>query len=47
MRAVFLTAFGGPEVLEAGDAPEPAPGPGQALVEVAFAGITFIETTIR
>ncbi|MGY0232869.1 zinc-binding dehydrogenase [Longispora urticae] len=47
MRAVWLREFGGPEVLVAGDAPEPVPGPGQVLVEVAFANITFVETQFR
>ena len=47
MRVVWLTAFGGPEVLVAGEAPDPEPGPGQALVDVAFAGITFVETMFR
>jgi NADPH2:quinone reductase len=47
MRAVWMKEFGGPEVLVAGDAPDPAPGPGQALIDVAFANITFIETQFR
>ncbi|MFC4050434.1 zinc-binding dehydrogenase [Actinomadura syzygii] len=47
MRAVWLREFGGPEVLEAGDAPDPAPGEGQALVAVEFANITFVETQVR
>ncbi|MEU8636927.1 zinc-binding dehydrogenase [Amycolatopsis sp. NPDC048633] len=47
MRAVWLREFGGPEVLEPGDAPDPVPGPGQVLVEVAFANITFVETQAR
>ncbi|WP_433262864.1 zinc-binding dehydrogenase [Actinosynnema sp. CS-041913] len=47
MRAVWLTAFGGPEVLVAGEAPDPEAGPGQALVEVAYANITFVETQYR
>ncbi|GGS49910.1 NADPH:quinone reductase [Planobispora rosea] len=47
MRAVWLKEFGGPEVLVAGEAPEPVAGPGQALVEVAFANITFVETQFR
>ena len=47
MRVVWLTAFGGPEVLVAGEAPDPEPGPGQALIDVAFAGITFVETMFR
>jgi len=47
MRAVWLTRFGGPEVLVPGDAPEPAVGAGQVLVDVAYANITFIETQFR
>lgn len=47
MRAVWLTKFGGPEVLVPRDTPDPVPGPGQVLVEVGFANITFVETQIR
>ncbi|MBB5959229.1 NADPH2:quinone reductase [Saccharothrix tamanrassetensis] len=47
MRAVWLTGFGGPEVLVPGDAPDPEAGPGQAVVEVAYANITFVETQYR
>ncbi|MGI5164787.1 zinc-binding dehydrogenase [Spirillospora sp. CA-253888] len=47
MRAVWLKEFGGPEVLVPGDAPEPVPGPGQVLIDVAYANITFVETQFR
>jgi NADPH:quinone reductase len=47
MRAVWLTEFGGPEVLVAGEAPDPVPGPDEALIEVEFANITFVETQFR
>jgi NADPH2:quinone reductase len=47
MRAVWLRKFGGPEVLTEGDAPDPVPGPDQVLIEVAFAGVTFVETQTR
>lgn len=47
MRAVWLREFGGPEVLIPGEAPEPMAGRGQVLVDVAFAGITFVETQVR
>ena len=43
MRAVWLKEFGDPDVLVAGDAPDPVAGQGQALIEVAFANITFVE----
>jgi NADPH:quinone reductase-like Zn-dependent oxidoreductase len=47
MRAVWLKEFGGPEVLVAADTPDPVAGPGQVLIEVAFANITFVETQLR
>ncbi|WP_326565904.1 zinc-binding dehydrogenase [Amycolatopsis rhabdoformis] len=47
MRAVWLREFGGPEVLVAGEAPDPVPGPGEVLVEVAFVNVTFVETQFR
>jgi NADPH2:quinone reductase len=47
MRAVWLTEFGAPEVLVAGEAADPVAAPGQVLIEVAFANITFVETQFR
>ena len=45
MRAVRVTRFGGPEVLElVEDVPEPTVGEGMALMEVARAGINFADT---
>lgn len=45
MRAVRVTRFGGPEVLEiVDDAPEPDVGEGMALLEVVRAGINFADT---
>ncbi|MEV1249877.1 alcohol dehydrogenase catalytic domain-containing protein [Nonomuraea sp. NPDC050022] len=44
---VWLTEFGRPEVLLPGDAPDPVPGPGQMLIDVAYADITFVETQFR
>ena len=35
MRAVVLTAFGGPEVLRITEVPDPTPGPDEVLVDVA------------
>ena len=45
MKAVWLEEFGGAEVLVAADASDPVPG--QALIEVSFANITFVETMFR
>ncbi len=47
MRAVWLREFGGPEVLTIGEAPDPVAGPGQVVVDVEFANITFVETQFR
>ena len=34
MKAVVITRFGGPEVLEIQDVPKPQPGPEEVLVQV-------------
>ncbi|GAA5178714.1 zinc-binding dehydrogenase [Rugosimonospora acidiphila] len=47
MRVVQVTQFGGPQALILGEALDPVPGPGQVVVEVAVAGMTFVETQIR
>src|SRR3954449_2839134 len=44
MRAVQITRFGGPEVLDVVDLPDPTPGPGQQLYEVSSAGVNFADT---
>jgi NADPH:quinone reductase len=44
MRAVQITRFGGPEVLEIVDIPEPEAGPGQKLYDISTAGINFSDT---
>ncbi|MEU2610758.1 zinc-binding dehydrogenase [Micromonospora sp. NPDC007271] len=47
MRAVWLREFGGPEALVPGPAPDPVPGPGQVLIKVVHANLTFVETMFR
>jgi NADPH2:quinone reductase len=48
MRAVTISAFGGPEVLElVEDAPVPEAGEGQVLVRVNRAGINYADTHAR
>jgi NADPH:quinone reductase-like Zn-dependent oxidoreductase len=41
---VQITRFGGLEILEIVDVPEPTPGPGQQLYDVATAGINYVDT---
>ena len=47
MRAIQITRSGGPDVLTPTELPDPAPGPGELLVEVAAAGVNFIDTYQR
>jgi len=47
MRAVQLTEFGDPEVLQVAELPVPEPGPGELLIRVARAGLNFGDTHQR
>ena len=47
MRAIRVHRPGGPEQLRLDELPVPAPGPGQARVDVAFAGVNFIDVYHR
>jgi NADPH2:quinone reductase len=47
VKAVVIHAPGAPEQLVMADVPEPDPGPGQVLVDVAFAGCNWADTQIR
>lgn len=44
MRAVQITEFGGPEVLELTELPDPEPREGQVLLDVATAGVNYADT---
>ncbi len=47
MRAIQARQAGGPDVLELVDLPDPDPGAGEVAVEVAAAGVNFIDTYRR
>src|SRR5882757_3560404 len=47
MKAIVMNRTGGAEVLELVDRPEPVPGPGEALVEIAAAGVNFMDIGVR
>ena len=47
MRAVRVTRFGGPEVVEVQDVPVPAPGANEVLVRVEAAGVAPWDPIIR
>jgi NADPH:quinone reductase len=46
VKAIQIKEFGGPEVLEHSDLPDPEPGEGQVLVNVSRAGINFADTHV-
>lgn len=47
MRAVQFQRFGGPEVLEIAELPDPEPGPGQIRIDVRAVGINPVDWKIR
>src|SRR5882724_1279272 len=47
MRAIVMNGTGGCEMLEYVERPDPVPGPGEALVEIAFAGVNFMDIGVR
>ncbi|ETK31448.1 quinone oxidoreductase family protein [Microbispora sp. ATCC PTA-5024] len=47
MRAVVVPAYGGSSVLEYTERPDPEPGPGEVLVDVAAAGVNFTDVYHR
>ncbi|TQN28755.1 NADPH:quinone reductase-like Zn-dependent oxidoreductase [Haloactinospora alba] len=47
MRAIGLTAFGGPDVLKTLDLPDPQPGPGEVRVRVRAATVNPSDTALR
>lgn len=47
MHAIVMDERGGPEVLRWREVADPEPGPGQALVAVAVAGVNYIDTYHR
>ena len=47
MKAVVIHATGGPEQLTLADMPDPVPGPGEVLLDVAYAGCNWADTQVR
>src|SRR5690242_490072 len=44
MKAVVITRYGGPEVLEIHDVPDPNPGRREELIRVHSGGLNFADT---
>ena len=47
MRAIVVAENGGPDVLAVADLPDPEPGPGEVVVDVAASGVNFADITKR
>jgi NADPH:quinone reductase-like Zn-dependent oxidoreductase len=47
MKAVLLTAHGGPEMLRYGDAPDPVAGPGEIVVDIHAASVNAADYKVR
>src|SRR5271154_419826 len=47
MKAVFVDKFGGPEVLQYGDMPDPVAGPGEVVVDVVAASVNAADWKVR
>jgi NADPH:quinone reductase len=47
MKAIRVHKFGGPEVLQLEEVPDPKPGDGQALVRIHAVGVNPVETYVR
>jgi NADPH:quinone reductase len=46
MKAIQITEFGGPEVMQLVDLPDPEPSDGEVVVDVARAGVNFADTHV-
>jgi NADPH:quinone reductase-like Zn-dependent oxidoreductase len=47
MKAAYLEQQGGPEVLKYGELPDPKPGPGEVLVDIAAASVNGADWKVR
>ena len=47
MKAVYIQKFGGPEVLQYGDLPDPSAGPGQIVVDTHAASVNGADWKVR
>ncbi|MCH9674046.1 MAG: NADP-dependent oxidoreductase [Gammaproteobacteria bacterium] len=47
MKAAYLEALGGPEVLKYGDQPDPVPGPGEVVCDIHVATVNAADWQVR
>lgn len=47
MKAIHVHEFGGPEVMQVEEVPDPKPGPGQVVIRIRATGVNPVDTYIR
>ena len=47
MKALVVEELGGPEKIKLVEVPKPVPGPGEAVVRIAYSGVNFLDTYFR
>ncbi|MHB2025872.1 MAG: zinc-binding dehydrogenase [Elusimicrobiota bacterium] len=47
MRAVTISRFGGPDVLESAQVPDPKPGPGEVLLKIRACALNHLDIWVR
>lgn len=47
MKAIIMSRIGGPDVIELAERPEPVLARGEVLVEIAAAGVNFMDIGVR
>lgn len=47
MKAAFIERFGGPEVFQYGDVPDPAAGPGEVVIDIAATSVNAADWKVR
>jgi NADPH:quinone reductase-like Zn-dependent oxidoreductase len=47
LRAVQITRFGGPEVMDVVNLPDPVPGDGEQLFDISSSGVNLADTHQR
>ena len=47
MRALYIKAYGGPEVMQIGELPDPKPKPGEVLVAIEASSINPVDWKVR
>lgn len=47
MKAISVEQFGGPDVLELSEVPDPRPAPGEVLISIEASGVGYVDVMAR